>query len=408
MTMSSTAIVLINTGDSEAYTLFSTTVEPPYQLIKRELTFEEIKNPLYTEVPVIDLKHLPEYLLSTIHIIDSVNAGSHNPDIYENILQPILESLRLNHTYIQTTAVTSIANYAKDLKVVPTTIVLLSGDTSIHEFINSLRSNKTDKTKLFLSVIPTGTGNALASSLGYPNPVTAIKAFFRGNNNPLNIPKVEFSSGSYDLGTKSSITDLRWIVVVSWGFHAALVADSSSSEYSKLGTQKFKIAAEKNLSRDQIYKGTVDFKGSQITSLTEPPKTDQLNDVHLPGPHSYLLITNVSNLEEKFIISPKSKPANNGKLHLVEFGFVNGEKIMEIMNQVYLQGKHIENPEVGYFELKKPDRSSPTLVIQANEEEEQNRRWCVDGRIVVLGGDQKVIIRHSDNIVNRWELQIIG
>jgi hypothetical protein len=96
----------------------------------------------------------------------------------------------------------------------------------------------------------------------------------------------------------------------------------------------------------------------------------------------YALITLVSNLEKTFTISPDARPLD-GKLRLVGFGDVGGEKTLEVMKAAYNEGKHVgmkwkegeKEERVGYEEVHE-------VKVVTNEEDERWRKVCVDGTIV--------------------------
>lgn len=104
--------------------------------------------------------------------------------------------------------------------------------------------------------------------------------------------------------------------------------------------------------------------------------------------HAYILCTLVSNLEKGFKISPASKPLD-GRMRVVHFDSTDGKEIMEIMQQAYDGGKHVQRGDgvVGYEEVE-------AMQIDFCEEKEDGRwlRVCIDGLIVRVdeGGWMKV------------------
>jgi diacylglycerol kinase family enzyme len=336
--------------------------------------------------------------LKNLAVIDSTYSGSHkSSDIYFNILLPLLKAFGLAHVYVSTTSPRTIPDHSKSFSS-SSTVIFLAGDTSIHEFINSLQETK-NNLRLTVVAIPTGTGNALSTSVGHQSPAHAISRLFLGSMVPLSNFKVKFPEGSVVQNSGEPVDSLKSLVVSSWGFHAALVADSDSPENRALGPSRFQKAAADNIKMDQRYSGRIRFKSS-------------LKTYDLQGPHSYVLFTAVSNLEKGFLISPDSYPYHDDSLHVVQFNHTDGQHILNIMKQAYNHGNHINDPFVLYRRLDMPD-SSNTLsdlmaTIQVNDTNPRHRRWCVDGRIILLGeGDKMVKLYKPSHRCNGWQLFIV-
>lgn len=234
-------------------------------------------------------------------------------------------------------------------------------------------------TKPTLIQIPLGTGNALFHSLhkASTNPslyVQALRTLFNGTPKPLPIFRATFSPGARLLTnegqTATPLTNntLYGAVVVSYGLHATLVADSDTTEYRKHGDKRFGLVANDLLFPKEgvphAYRAKVSLDGQSLGEREE---------------HGYMLATLVSNLEKAFTVSPDSKPLD-GKLRVVSFGPMSGEEAMGVMKQAYDGGKHVEMQEVGYQAVENGMR-----IEMGEEGEEWNwRRVCVDGLIVAV------------------------
>lgn len=337
-------------------------------------------------------------------IIDSINSGSgriETKDVYHALLKPIFNDyLGISHEYFATDSAESIKAYAKDLKLgdKPLTVVLISGDTSVNEFINGLSEvGKTTPLKLF--IIPSGTGNSLALSIGIENELQAIQKLITYDDNhvsPLNLYEVRFPDHSKLLSQDKEVGEingpLKFLVVISWAFHASLVADSDTPELRKHGIDRFKLAAFNNLSQVQKYEGEVKFGDKQLT-----------------GPFAYFVVTSSKRFEPTFEISPKGDIFENS-LYLVLFNTdeedKEGEYIMEIMGQVYAQGSHVENPKVIY---EKVVEGQEILLKTKNADSVRKRRFCLDGSIIALpeAAENEVTIKATGSTHKNWELKII-
>ncbi|KAJ4294835.1 hypothetical protein N0V88_005069 [Collariella sp. IMI 366227] len=178
------------------------------------------------------------------------------------------------------------------------------------------------------------------------------------------------------LSGDGGIVDL--LNVASYGFHASLVWESDTPAYRKHGAKRFGMAASQLLHEAHGYDATVevrrkgDGEGGFVPLL---PPGGGSNCENGKGMFTYVLITLVSNLERTFAISPASKPLD-GRLRMVYFGEVGGEKTMEIMGQ-RIRGAHVGMREVGYEEVEE-------VKVTVEEEDARWRKVCVDGSIVEL------------------------
>lgn len=162
-------------------------------------------------------------------------------------------------------------------------------------------------------------------------------------------------------------------VVFSWGLHASLVAMSDTAEMRKHGVDRFRMAAGDLLKDGHVYSGTVKYKAERYGQWqTLKHKSDEEKK------HKYIVATMVSNLEEKFCISPASKPMD-GSLRLVAIGNESSETIMKVLNAAYDNGAHIESGKdvVTYQEIN-------SLRIEFDEPDEKWRQVCIDGKIVAV------------------------
>lgn len=184
-----------------------------------------------------------------------------------------------------------------------------------------------------------------------------------------------------------AVSHLYGAIVASYGFHSQLVWESDTPEYRKHGAKRFGMVAQQLLKESHAYNAIVELSGKDGSNVQ---KLDQ-------DRHAYILATMVSNLEKTFTISPASKPLD-GKLRLVHFGAVSGEKTMEIMTQAYNDGKHIgmkwttedgKEEGVGYEETS-------VVKITTLEEDARWRKVCIDGTIVELPQGGSMTIRTED------------
>ncbi|KAI1770861.1 ATP-NAD kinase-like domain-containing protein [Hypoxylon cercidicola] len=427
------------------YDCFSLTEEtgeqgPSFKLSRTLLT--NIPQPLLDDYLIGDL---PQYLQSGptrhIHIVVSTGSGTGlSLNFYNSVLHPLLESWGIQpldksadpaerskpNTYnlVITQDADSVRNFARDLghgtqDTVQHTVVLLSGDGGVIEMLNG---SDTEAHLPLVAILPLGTGNALFYSLhksaktatGYPDSsglVLGLRTLLKGRAASLPSFKAEFPPGSriisytspgegYSSSTAEAeshadaVSHLYGAIVASYGFHSQLVWESDTPEYRKHGAKRFGMVAQELLKESHAYNATVELArkdGSHRQKLDRDR-------------HAYILATMVSNLEKTFTVSPSSKPLD-GKMRLVHFGAVSGEKTMEIMMQAYGGGKHVDmkwttedgvEEKVGYDEAE-------VVKITTLEEDARWRKVCIDGTIVELPQGGSMTVKTED----RPHLQVL-
>lgn len=324
------------------------------------------------------------------------------------------------HVYVATSSAQTIPNHAKSFSS-SSTVLILGGDTSIAEFVNSLidqplsrrqrqpdSSPADDPLHLNLICIPTGSGNAISNSIGHESIAKSISRIFLGELQPLANFRVQFPEGSRFLQPNSPIPtssttpamlssipqlgSFHTFAVVSWGFHASLVADSDSAEYRKFGVARFQKAAMTNLEREQKYVGTIRLSNNdQISAVRlNAPHSEKstTTDIVLDTPHAYVLFTLVNELEKGYKISPDTRAPASRDLHLIRIPYMETAKFSEIVMLPYKEGAHVSNPDVSYFKLAKRTQTDDTEVLAAIITPESTdpiyQRWCLDGQIVLV------------------------
>ncbi|VVT45975.1 uncharacterized protein SAPINGB_P000984 [Magnusiomyces paraingens] len=402
-----------------------------------------------------DTDALPRHL-KYLTIINSTTSGTHrSSEIYFAILAPLLNRFGVSHVYVATSSKTSVKTHAQSFTD-PSTVVLLSGDTSVSEFINCLGTPEHQLQPLCLLVIPTGTGNALANSCGLSSIPIAISRLFLGNPKPLANLFVEFPPGSHtgsdqdesssdndrpssscstvvdrsgsagssdtavtDLGSSSALTFYA-IAIVSWAVHASLVADSDSPAYRTLGSTRFQKAAEENLARPQRYRGTVTLGVDSTLDVIKPPSKQIKAPYTLDHDHAYLLFSLVSKIEKTYTISPNSNPPSACELHVVHTDYTSNEDLLAMMMAPYTDGAFFKlGDNVQYYNLRyktsnnaQPSRDSQPGPLAAQvwpgESNPTYQRWCLDGVTVHVPANAGPVKIHLPTYVaHGWTLNLV-
>ncbi|KAA8900831.1 ATP-NAD kinase-like domain-containing protein [Sphaerosporella brunnea] len=381
-TISTSSLVCVRPDEEpDSYTLIQ-------QVTPTELICTPITNPPAALLDKYLLRKLPPHLdpkLSDVTIIvSSASGGGAAAAFYENTVAPLCAALELSPTVIRTTSPTTIsetvAQASSKAGGKQSTILLLGGDTAVHEAINAARAPVT------LAIFPLGTGNALANSYHVVRGRSPVYSLLFGTPKLLPTFTATFSAGAKWVHGAAA-DPVRGAVVLSWGFHASLVADAETLRGEGVGTERFQTAAGENL-KPPLHRYT-----GKISFLDSDGNWEVVGEEN----HFYATATLCSNLEEKFCISPKSVPGEM-RLRLVYFKCLeSGEEVMDLMMAAYAKGKHVERDEVRYEAVK-------GVRIEIHEKEEKWRRVCVDGGIAVLpeGGQVEVKMDEKEVVKLVW------
>ncbi|KAL3470003.1 ATP-NAD kinase-like domain-containing protein [Aspergillus californicus] len=337
-----------------------------------------------------------------LHVIISTASGTGKAkSIFGQILQPLLLYIGIKQYQVHETQSTqTIIDLCHTLFIsqaeagVHQTIILLSGDGGLCDLIDSFYNTPNAIHAVpNIALIPAGTGNAMAHSIGLSaNAKAALTALLRGKPSPVPVFAATFSNGARNVQSgcnqspatvNPSYLKIYGGVVASWGIHAALVADSDTAEYRKFGTERFKMAAKELLfpsdgSETHEYNGTITLIRKDDQRHAEFKEALERKD------HMYVLATMVSNLEKDFMISPESQPLD-GCLRIIHFGPMSPQRALQLISSAYQEGQHVRDENVMYCEIE-------GFKIDFQEVNERWRRVCIDGRVVVVeeGGWMKV------------------
>lgn len=370
-----------------------------------------------------------------LHVVVSVASGQRRAEhCLELLVKPFFEHFSLQAGSAQdaakagfyavhlTDSADSVTTLAKET-ILPAAlagqrqgIILLSGDGGVVELLAGLLGDVSTPSSLpssfvrpTIALLPVGTGNALAnSSLAANGNTLGMATLFRGSPAPLPLFNVRFdppatpivppddASGAALMKRLPPVQRTTGAVVFSWALHAALVADSDTTEYRKHGAKRFQLAAQANLmppggGPPHAYAGHVDIQ-------REGEGEDGWSSVPGGDAHSYVLATLCTRLEKTFTVSPASKPLERVLRFLHISAYMNasgvsgdgrqrttGERIGQLMAGGYAGGTHVQEPDVQYEAIR-------SLRLRMDEDNDADssgsvggiarwRRVCIDGRI---------------------------
>jgi diacylglycerol kinase family enzyme len=406
-------------GDQHHHVLLAFTVDPLSALYRLE-SYHAVNLPerftrIHSAPAYPDHLNILPYQdgSSNLHVVVSVGSGRGEAQkFYDEVLKMLLLCVELDETSYRlhlTESEDSIIDFTRTVLLprakegFSQTVLLLSGDGGVFDVINVLLSAmQTDSyVKPIVCLLALGSGNALAHSTGIIHGSDrGLRNLLRGKPHSLPTFTASFSAGSefmVDAGRSRKPLPIseaghglvHGAVVCSWALHASLVADSDTPEYRKYGNDRFLMAAKELLSpadgsSSHIYKGRITFPNNDSDKghITEGEEFRE---------HSYLLASLVSNLEEKFMVSPHSKPLD-GQLRLIRIGPAPSSELSELLKLAFQGGRHIESTAVYYVEFRQ-------LRIDFEEEDIRWRRVCVDGKIITVNAGGWVELKRQERDV---------
>ncbi|KAF9581216.1 hypothetical protein BGW38_001853 [Lunasporangiospora selenospora] len=316
--------------------------------------------------------------------IESLQQG-HIQSYFQENIQPILVDLVQSLSSVSSDGASVVPPSSATLQV-----IILGGDGSVHEVVNGILRgvegtefvSEAFRPKVEFSVIPLGTGNSIATSLGIKDVRDALDRFIAGKTVPLRLISVATRSqkGSSDLGPWKTL--VYTVVVNSYGLHCATVYDSE--EFRHLGNERFRQAAMKNIETLKQYEGQLTLHGPgqryDQTSRTLVQYGQNLDAkavaTSLDGPFTYLLITKQASLEPGFTPTPFASTSDEWMDVLVVQN-VGQQDILNLFGSTS-DGSHVDQKIVEYYKSKLIELETP-----------EKARLCVDGEFLdIQGGPQ--------------------
>ncbi|KAG0294406.1 hypothetical protein BGZ96_001245 [Linnemannia gamsii] len=303
------------------------------------------------------------------------NSQGHVISYFVDNIKPIITDLAqsLSNVASGTTTADETIVYPTSAKL---QIIVLGGDGTVHETVNGILKGVegtgfvTDsfRPEVEFSVIPTGTGNAISTSLGVTSVQDAVDRFIAGKTVPFRIMSVT-----------TKISQLYTVVVNSYGLHCATVYDSD--EFRHLGNDRFRQAAMKNVENLKQYEGKLSFYGptqrynrgssSLVDSSLDSNIAEAAATLTLPGPFTYLLIAKQASLEPGFTPAPFAKTSDDW-MDILAVQNVGQAEIMQMFGST-ATGTHVNQDHVEYIKAKAIELETPT-----------QGRLCIDGEFFTI------------------------
>ncbi|KAH7889818.1 ATP-NAD kinase-like domain-containing protein [Phlebopus sp. FC_14] len=268
--------------------------------------------------------------MSVLVIYNPVCGDGTAKQFFEQYVIPYLKDANITPTSITATGsvgdagaavIKFLANQQGDV-----TVILGSGDGTLHEIINAMASDTSRRVRdscpsVRMVLVPCGTANALYASFfthAELDPVAyklqSLKAFASGSvAKALTLAFTSLSGSSTREPTRPEVVVSA--VVTSTALHAAILDDSENLRQQYPGIERFKVAAQQNItrwynSRVKLFplpsSGVVHIYDPERRTFVSHKDSDEGNPImDLYGPFAYFLSTvNVDRLEPAFRICP--------------------------------------------------------------------------------------------------------
>lgn len=207
------------------------------------------------------------------------------------------------------------------------TLVLVSGDGTLHEIVNALHSARAQQDgpfpRLRIVLLPGGTANALHATFFPPSsaePTTthsSLLNFLSATPRlvPLTLALTTIAPPGPGPGPSTTVVSA---VVTSTSLHAAILHDSEALRASVPGIERFKIAGAQNATtwyraRARLLGPVWRYDGGAAGAFVAVEEEEE--ECELRGPFAYFVSTvNVDRLEQHFRIAPlqRALPPGHG------------------------------------------------------------------------------------------------
>ncbi|KAI8065108.1 ATP-NAD kinase-like domain-containing protein [Gongronella butleri] len=284
-------------------------------------------------------------------------------------------------------------------------VLCLGGDGTVHDLVNGFSDvleKQAHKMVVQLGVIPCGSGNAFALSLGadqLPAIQTATLKVVRGDTKPFflmdvsvcQVDKAHAKSQDWaDHVLPPATQDARrlLLVVMSWGFHAQIVAKARYLRYI-MGNRRFSLVAMLLLLFMHQYQGDLVLKHAQKYNRDEnavqgEKQTIALSSKDPEGGFTYFLSTKQSSLEPGFNVMPLASPFSHD-MDILCMRNATADQLKEVAGLAFQGGKHMDHPSVHYYKAKE-------LLLRVH----QATDLCLDGEVVAVNAMDVVHLKLVD------------
>ncbi|ORX90341.1 hypothetical protein K493DRAFT_318044 [Basidiobolus meristosporus CBS 931.73] len=315
--------------------------------------------------------------------------------IYEKIVLPMLEMAGVQHTLIKTERPLHAKEIAEtyDYKQYDAAATI-SGDGLLHEFLNGVlaRDDWKEARTTPIGIIPAGSGNALAMSVGTPSPELSTVNMITGSTRPFDI-----------MVTKLADDSIRHsFVMATWGYVADVDIESEKLRWA--GPARLTIYALLRLLNLRSYEGKIHYipYDAPVDSLTSSDEHEDsthfayVDKVSLPVQEklsepwisrecslSQFFALNIPWISTDFLACKHSR-LNSGYIDLIWIEKVSSGKYFQIMLES-AEGGYVDRDFVNHIRARAIILEPIGRVSKNNPSQVRQGILDVDGEVVIPG-----------------------
>lgn len=215
-------------------------------------------------------------------------------------------------------------------------------------------------------IIPAGSGNALANTIGVSKLDTSIQTLSQGTIASLDLFKVALHPSNSKGNSNNEIISF---CVFSWGLHARIVSDSEKLRW--FGNRRFIMSAMANVLFRPLHYGKLEMLNAKKLDPVQKSFSSEIPQLSISGPFGYFLATKVTHLESIFPIAPYASLDDQYMDLILIPNSAKRSQISDFLKAVY-KNQHTTLPYVQYYKVKsfqlKPDSSKSSPI-------------CIDGEL---------------------------
>ncbi|KAK9766058.1 hypothetical protein K7432_005152 [Basidiobolus ranarum] len=315
--------------------------------------------------------------------------------IYQNIVKPMLEMAQVKHTLRQTERPLHAKEIAETYDYSEyDAVATISGDGLLHEFLNGVlsRTDWREATKTSIGIIPAGSGNALAKSVGTPTPELAVANLIIGSTRPLDI-----------MVTKLADDSIRYsFEMATWGYVADVDIESEKLRWA--GPARLTIYALLRLLNLRTYEGRIhyipyDAPVEDIANLKDPENSSKfthVEDISIPveGKLAEPWITRECSFSQFFalnipwistdFLACKHSRLNSGFIDLVWIEKVPSSKLLQLMIDS-AEGSYIDEDFANHIKARAIILEPIGRKSKSNPSNVRKGILDIDGEVVLTG-----------------------
>jgi len=191
--------------------------------------------------------------------------------LWENLVKAIFDEVGITYTLVKTTHQGHAKDFMASLDCSKyETVLIISGDGLLFEVLNGLQHNKDSAAqfrRLQMGILPAGSGNAIAASVGFRTVLNGTRRLVRGKIRGFDLCKVKQPGSSEHLS----------IIFVSWGIISA--CDFDSEKYFRwMGEPRFTMQGVVEILKKRDFQARVLSRKQELTGEEEAAERNYIKE----------------------------------------------------------------------------------------------------------------------------------